>query len=397
MKKNKYEWNFKDIFETEEAFNKEYDFLFKEIENFNKYKNKLSEPKYVLEYFEYSNKMSERLSKIFAYAFLKYAQDMKKNKNIEKYKRIKKLSEKLSNITYYIAPELNKNSRKQLYDMMGKETKLKEYKREIDDFIEDKKHILSFEEEKLLSSFGNAFSGYEDIYDILTNTELDFGEIEDSSGVKHKLSNATYSIYLNSHDNLLRKNAFDQIYKVYSSKKNTISELLLRDIKLESISCKNRKYSSSMNASLISDESSEKVYNILIESVKKNLDKNHKWIKIKNEILTKKFNLDKINMYDVYVNPFEEKQEKKIEYEEAKKQVLDALAVLGEEYVKLLNEAFSSHWLDVYPKENKQDGAFSYGVYGVHPYVLLNYVGLQNDVSTIAHELRTCYAFILCK
>lgn len=387
-------WNFKDIFETEKEFEENLKEIKLEIKSLSNFKGELyNNSKNILEFKELTNEISRKLAKVGAYAFLHYSQNMLNYKNVVRYKKVEQLSELVSNTTYFVVPELSKMEESDFERIMKKEPGLKEYKRSFDDILENKKHILEESQEKILATFSSTFCGYSNIYEILTNTEFKYEEIEDSKGKKYPLDESLYSVYLSSDDEILRKNAFTEIYRVYEKYINTLSEIFLRDIKTESVSVKNRHFKSSLEAAVKSDESSIKVYDTLVKSVNDNLKLNHEYISFKQDILRKYLNSKNMHIYDIYVNPYEKileknkKKEKEISIEESKEIVLEALKPLGEEYLELVNRAYTKGWLDIYPKENKQRGAFSLGVYGVHPYVLLNYVGKMNDISTIVHEL----------
>ena len=248
--------------------------------------------------------------------------------------------------------------------------------------MEKKKHILTKAEEELLSKYSEVFSASENTFDILTNAEFKFGEIIKENGQSVQLTDATYTNFLKSQNESVRKQAFDLMYKKYSEYINTIAELYLSNVKTTAITSKIRKYNSSLERATDEDDASIKVYEALMEGVNNTLNINHNFISLKRELLKK----NDFHMYDLYVNPFEEEKDE-ITFEEAKKEVLDALQVLGDEYVDKLKEAFNSRWIDVYEKPNKRGGAYSSGVYGVHPFVLMSFTSNKRDVSTIAHEL----------
>ncbi len=386
-------WNFKDIYKTEKEFEEDIKVVREEILKLSNFKGKLyKNAKNILKYNNKTNDISKKIEKISAYAFLQYAQDMSNEKNIVRYKKVEILGELISNTTYFVVPELSKMNKEDFDKILIEEPGLKEYKETFKDILENKKHILEDSQEQILASFSSTFGGYSTIFEILTNTEFKYNDIEDSKGKKYQLDESVYSLYLGSADETLRRNAFNELFRIYSMYINTIGEIFLRDIKTESVSVKNRKYKSSLEAAVKSDESSLKVYNTLVKSVNDNLDLNHKYLSLKKEVLNKYLKTNELHIYDVYVNPYEDileknKKEQSISIEQSKDIILEALKPMGDEYLSLVERAYSEGWLDVYPQENKQKGAFSLGVYGVHPYVMLNYVGKINDVSTIAHEL----------
>ncbi len=172
------------------------------------------------------------------------------------------------------------------------------------------------------------------------------------------------------------------MYKKYSEFINTITEMYIANVKAKSKTAKLRKYNSSLEKAVKNDDASIKVYNSLIEAINENIASNYEFLKLKKKML----NIQEMHMYDLYVNPCEQGKDE-ITFEEAKLEVLNALQVLGEQYTNKLKEAFDNNWIDVYAKPNKRSGAYSMGVYGIHPFVLTNFVNSKRDVSTIAHEL----------
>ena len=222
----------------------------------------------------------------------------------------------------------------------------------------------------------------ENTYDILTNTEFKFGKLKDEDGKEVTLTDATYTLYLKSKDRSVRRQAFELMYKKYKEFLNTIGELYLGKVKESTITSRLRKYSSSLEKAVDNDDSSIKVYEALINTINKKMEVNHQFLELKKELL----DLDEMHLYDIYVNPIQIEKDK-ISFEDAQKEVLEALSILGEEYQNKLKEAFENRWIDVFEKPNKRGGAYSMGVYGVHPYVLTNFVNEKRDVSTIAHEL----------
>jgi len=226
------------------------------------------------------------------------------------------------------------------------------------------------------------FSAPENTFDILTNAEFKFGTLINENGEEVELTDSNYTIYLRSKDEKVRKSAFELMYKKYSDYINTIAELYLANVKTNVITSKLRHYNSSIEKAVIHDDASVKVYNSLIAAIDENIESNYEFLKLKKKLL----NLNEMHMYDLYVNPYEQEKDE-ITFEQAKSEILNALNILGEEYIQLLNTAFNNNWIDVNAKPNKRSGAYSMGVYGIHPFVLTNFVNSKRDVSTIAHEL----------
>ena len=383
MDTTNYQWNLKDIFETEEQFEAEIKLLKEKIKNIKLYKGTLkNSSNSIYECYNLYEKAMEHYEKIYGYGMLKYHLDMADTENVKLFKRCESLGAEFESASAFITPEITNIDTNTLLKYLEENKDLKRYERQIKEIIRKKEHILTDKEEELLAKYSEVFSSMENTYDMLTNTEFKFGKLIDEDGKEVELTDSNYAIYLKSKSEKVRKQAFDLMYKKYKEFLNTISELYLSEVKLDTLTAKVRKYSSSLEKAVENDDSNLKVYNSLIEAVNENLNVNHEFISFKKKILNKK----EIHLFDMYVNPIETEVDN-ITFEEAKNQVLDALSILGEEYISKLKIAFENRWIDVYPKNNKRGGAYSMGVYGVHPYILDNFVNSKRDVSTIAHEL----------
>lgn len=380
---NKYEWNLKEIFQSKEEFNKTKESMEQDLEKIKTYQGKLCKTSDTLYecYFLYE-KAIEKFEKLYSYGMLFYHLDMANQEGIKLFKEVEALGTTFSTATAFMTPEITYEEKTKIEKYLKENKKLQRYQRDIHDILEEKDHILSKEEENLLANFSELFSAPENTFDILTNAEFKFGKIIDEKGKEVTLTDSNYSIYLKNSDVKVRKQAFTLMYQKYSEFINTITELYLTEVKANTVDSKLRHYQSSLEKAVFQDDASIKVYEALIDTIHENINVNHKFIHLKKELLKK----SDFHMYDLYVNPFElEKDE--ITFEEARKEVLNALKVMGEEYRNKLEEAFENHWIDAFEKPNKKGGAYSMGVYGVHPYVLMSFVNSKRDVSTIAHEL----------
>ena len=377
------DWNLEDIFKTEEDFREAQKELKSKLEEIKKYKGKLGESSESLYHcYKIYEEILEIYEKVYSYGMLKYHLDMANSQGIRLYKVVENIGTEFAKVTSFIEPEITKIENEKLLSFINNDSRLERYRRELEEILKEKKHILSEKEEQLLANYSEVFSSMEDTFDILTNTEFKFGKLIDNEGKEQELTDSNYTYFLKDKDVKVRKQAFNLMYKKYSEFLNTIGELYITKVKETTITSKLRKYKSSLERAVDHDDASLKVYDALIEAVHKNIDVNHDLMKIKKELLGK----DEMHLYDIYVNPIEIEDDN-ISYEEAKKQVVDALSVIGDEYISKLKEAFDNNWIDVYEKQNKRSGAYSMGVYGVHPYVLTNFVNKKRDVSTIAHEL----------
>ena len=379
----KYNWNLTDLFENKEEFYKAKEKMQKDLKEIEKYKGILCDSaENLYQCYNLYEKILIDFDKIYSYGMFSYHLNMADQEGIKLFKEVENLSSEFSTATSYITPEITFTDEAIINKYLEEDKRLKRYERDIKDTLEKKKHILSKEEENLLANYSEVFSGPENIYDILTNAEFKFGTLINENGEEVELTDATYTKYLKSNNIKVRKQAFNLMYKKYSEYINTITEMYLANVKQTVITAKLRKYKSSLEKATVNDDATIKVYEALMKGVEEGLDTNHQFISSKRKLL----NMDKIHMYDLYVNPFEQKEDK-ISFEEAKKEVKDALAILGKEYGEMLDIAFENNWIDVYEKLNKRGGAYSSGVYGVHPFVLMSFTENKRDVSTIAHEL----------
>ena len=383
IENQKYNWNLQDIFKNEEEYKKsknEIKEILKQIKKMEGTLCKTSDNLY--KFYNLYEKALEIFEKLYAYGMLKYHLDMSNQEGVKLFKEVEALGTDLNVATSFVTPEITYSDETKIKEYLENDDRLQKYARDIKDILKEKPHTLSKEEENLLANYSELISAPENTYDILTNTEIKFGTIINEDGEEVELTDSTYSVYLKSQKQDIRKQAFELMYKKYSEFVNTITEMYITNVKAKSTTAKLRKYKTSLEQAVIQDDASIKVYEALIEAVNKNLDVNHKFINIKKKML----NLSEMHMYDLYVNPFQ-KEKDSITFEEAKNEVLNALQILGKEYTEKLQEAFENNWIDVYEKPNKKGGAYSMGVYGVHPYVLMNFVNSKRDVSTIAHEL----------
>ncbi len=376
-------WNLTDIFKNNEEYENMKKSLLKNLDEIEKYKGKLCEnANNLYSCYKLEEQALQEYERIYAYAMLKYHVDMSNQESIKLFKEAENLGTTFETKTSFISPELTYADEEKIKQYIEMNKELEPYKRDILDTLELKKHTLSQEAEDILAKYSEVFSAPENTFDILTNAEFKFGTLTNEDGEEVELTESNFSIYLRSKQEKVRKSAFKLMYKKYSEYINTISELYLANVKTNVITSKLRNYNSSLEKAVIHDDASVKVYTSLIEAIDENIEANYEFLDLKKKLLDVK----EMHMYDLYVNPFEQEKDE-ITYEQAKNEVLKALSILGQEYTKLLNIAFDNNWIDVKAKPNKRSGAYSMGVYGIHPFVLTNFVNSKRDVSTIAHEL----------
>lgn len=379
----KYTWDLTLIYKTDEYFEKDYEKVSKEINDITRYQGILvKSASNLLGYLKLSNELERKLYKLYYYANLKNDQDTTNTKYQAMLGKVKNLLTKFEELDAYAQPELMSIDYSIIEKYYEEEKELKEYEFVLSNLFRFKKHILSKEVEEVLSSLSNSLNNSSETYELLTDSDMKFGKILDENNEEVELTESNYSVFLHSKDRRVRKEAFNKILTTYGEYKNTISSTFAGNVDTLTTLAKLKKYDSSLEAALFSDNVDKEVYNNLIKTVKDNLDVLYKYFKLKKDFLK----LDEFHLYDQYVDLVEENT-KKYTFLEAKDLVIEALSVLGEDYIKNLNKAFDERWIDVYNNKGKRGGAYSSGFYDTKPYVLLNYEGTINDVSTLAHEL----------
>lgn len=376
-------WNLTDIFKEQQDFNNMKNDFRNNLDKIETFKNSLCDSSENLyNCYKLIENTLEQFEKLYAYGMLNYHLDMGNQEGIKLFKEVENLQSLYNSKTAFITPEITYADENKIRQYIQENPKLNPYKRDIFDILEKKKHILSKESEELLAKYSEIFATSKNVYATLTNAEFKFGMVTNENGKEVELTDSNYALFLKSKSQKIRKETFEKMYKKYSEYINTITEMYLSNVKKYAVTSNLRKYNSSIENAVTQDDSSIKVYKALIKTINENMDVNYKFLKLKKELLKK----NEMHMYDLYVNPFEEDNDE-ITFEKAKEEVLNALRVLGKEYNVLLKTAFENDWIDSAPMPNKRGGAYSMGVYGVHPFVLMSFVNSKRDVSTIAHEL----------
>ena len=376
-------WDLSKIYASISDYEKDYDVVKKLMADISKYQTHiLDSSKSLLELLDLDQKTERIIGKMANYAYRKYDEDLS---NVDSQKLVgnfDKLYTEYSQNGSFIVPEILKGDYSLIEKYIKEEEGLKEYELLLKRIFRNKPHVLSEKEENILSSMQLIAGEPEKIAGIIRNSELQFQTIKDENGNEVKLTNENFMIYLKSRDRRVRKDAFEALYSSYNKYKETLAETLQGHVMVLSNSSKLRGFSSSKEASLFSNRVNTKVYDNLIKVVHDRMNVVYDYFKLKKEALK----LDDFCLYDTYVN-LEEGIDKKYTYEEAKKIVLDVVKVFGEDYQKTVQSAFDNRWIDIYPNKAKRGGAYSSGSYDTLPYILLNFQGEYNDVSTLIHEM----------
>ena len=287
----------------------------------------------------------------------------------------------LSAATSFETPEILSISDEQLDAFFALEPKLERYRRYLNNTRRRKEHILSPAEEKLLAAAGEMANAPDSIYGMFADADMKFPDAVDSEGKAHPLSQGTFVLCEESSDRVLRKRAYENLYHSFGDFKNTAAAILNAQGKQLKFYADARKYPSTLDAALDATDVPTSVYLNLIEAVHQNLDKMHRYVRLRKKLL----GVDELHFYDVYA-PLLADVDKKIPYAEAKQTIYEALEPMGEEYRAILQEGFNNRWVDVYQNVGKRSGAYSAGA-DVHPFVLMNYSGTLDSQFTLAHEM----------
>ena len=378
----KYKWDLTQIFKSTEEFEACYKKAENLIEDFKKYENIMGEN--AKKFYETINtyyEISRVLDKLYTYTSLLSDTDTSNNTYQSLKIKVSNLLDKWSKASFFVTPTILKKEYPEIEKYYEEEPKLKDYEIILKREFRYKEHTLSDEEEKLLSNLTKMFNNNYQTYELLKDSDLTFGTILDENEKEVVLTESNYSIYIESKDRRVRKDAFKTLYQTYKQFINSFASTLSGNINENITIAKIKKYNSTIEWCLYHDELDETIYNNLINTVSNNMNILYKYYSLKKEIL----NLDELHLYDIYT-PLIKNFEKKYSYEEAKETVLKALSILGEDYISTLEKGLENNWVDVYPSLSKRTGGYSGGSYDTAPYILLNYQEKYNDMSTLAHE-----------
>ncbi len=391
---DKYKWDLTKIYKDEKEWQKDFDDVKEKILKVLEYKDSfLSNGKKLYEYLKYDEEVSRKLEKIYYYAHLNYDADTLDEKYKVMTNKVSDLFTKYNELSSFVVPEILKLDEEKLNTFCKEEEKLEDYRFSIENIYRFKNHTLDEEKEKMLSNLSKCLSNPEETYEALTDSDFEYDYITDEKGNKVKFNESNYSLFIKSKDRSVRKRAFEMLHNKYKKYIRTITSTYKGEVETNVVLAKIRNYDSAISASLYSDNVPVDIYNNLIKVVNDNMDVLYDYYDLKREILS----LDRLHMYDTYVEIIN-KIDKKYSFDEAKEIVMEALSILGDKYIKNLKKAFDEKWIDIYHSKGKRSGAYSSGNFDVNPYVLLNFEGTLNDVSTLAHELgHSMHTYLSCK
>lgn len=377
----KYTWKTEDMISGKEEWDKLFETVKNGIPEITAFNGKLKDKMNILACLKATTKYEADLSRMFCYAHMKRDQDVGNGENKALFDSVKNLYIGYAGETSFVMPQLSALDESFLKELAS-DADFADYSYFIEGIIKDKKHTLGEKEEKILAMTQMFSSVPQEAFSMLNNADIRFEPFKDSKGEEIKLSHGVYSLMMQSPCRDDRKKAFESMYHAFESNINTIAALYNGNVQKNVFYAKVRGFDSCLAAAAHGEDVPTAVYERLSACIDANVNKLHDYLGYRR----KKMGLDELHMYDLHV-PVVEGYEMGMDYEDACKLVVKALAPLGENYCKLLEKAFAERWVDVYENKGKRSGAYSTGCYGCHPYVLLNYQRTTHDVFTIAHEM----------
>ncbi|WP_201280753.1 oligoendopeptidase F [Paenibacillus lutrae] len=374
-------WNLQDLFASQEAWNKEYNETKESLGKIKQYAGKLSDAATVKQCFQLEDDISLHTERLYVYSNMKHHEDMTDPVYQALSDKAQKLSVEVSQALSFISPEILSLSDDQLKSLVSS-PELKPYKSTLEEMIRQKPHVLSKDEEALLAMAGNMSGAPSNIFGMINNADMKFPKVKNENGEETELTHGSYIQFLESRDRKVREQAFKAVYETYSKQKNTIAATLSSNINKNLFYSQARKYPSVLEMSLFGDNIKPEVYTNLIDTIHESLPLLQRYMKLRKKLLK----LDELHMYDLFV-PLVDDLQMKITYDEAKETIKESLAPLGQTYVNILEDGYKNGWIDIYENQNKRSGAYSWGAYGTHPYVLLNHKDNLNSMFTLAHEM----------
>lgn len=378
---DEYKWSVKDLYSSDELWNNDYEKALKSTQEKSSFEGCVMDSADTLaDALSESEKDDYITERLYVYAFMRYYEDTSDGTYQQMSGKAQMLAVKMSEKYSFLVPEIMAADDDKVARFLDSD-KIKPYRHLLCDMLAKKEHTCSQKEEKLLAMASQMADSPSDIFSKFNNADVKFGKVHDEHGDEKELTSAGFSVFMESRDRNVRKEAFYALYRQYKSYINTLAASYYGNVKQAVFFANARNYESTLQMYLSGSFIPESVYTNLIDTVNNNLDKMHDYVSLRKKTL----GVDEIHFYDIYA-PLTSDYTVKVSYENAKETVLDALKILGDDYVSQVKKGYESGWVDVYENDGKRSGAFSWGAYGTHPYIFLNYTETLNDIFTLIHE-----------
>jgi oligoendopeptidase F len=377
-------WRLEDLYASDAAWRAEKERLAGEMDKVLQFKGTLANSAAdLLACLQFNSLFSKEFTRLYSFAFMKSDQDTRDSDYLAMKQEVQQMATDFQTRASYIEPELLEMDKATIEKFMAEKPELNEYQMYLLDLQRKKEHRLSEKEEKILAEAGLMAPSASNIYNVFSNAEMPYPEIKLSDGTEVTLNQAGYGRYRASASREDREAVFDAFWDTFNRFRGTFGEQLYANVKKNMFYARTRNYESSLERALDENNIPKEVYLSLIENVNNNLDYFHRYLELKKSML----GVDTLKYSDIYA-PVVAGVDLQYSVEEAQKLVLEAVKPLGNDYYNAVKESFEGRWIDMYPTSGKRSGAYSAGdAYDVHPYILMNYNGQYNDVSTLAHEI----------
>ena len=378
-----YLWRLDHIFKEDMIWEKDFEKVEAMAEGMKKFQGKLgSEAEILAVALDFSMELSRAFEKVYVYAQMKSHEDSEESKYQAFASRAEGLASKVAISSSFMSPEILNIKDNILKKFIRENERLTFYKRHLDEIIRNKPHVLSLEEEKLLAMASEVTGVPSQVYNMLNNADITFEDIKDENGNLIQVTKGKFGMLMQNEDREVRKATFKSFHNSYEKQKNTLGALLASNIKANIFTSKARKFENSREEALFDSNINKNVYDNLVKVVNKNLPLLHRYMSLRKKAM----GLEELHMYDLHT-PMVKTEKIEISYLEAIESAKKGVAVLGEDYCKTMDKAFENGWIDVYENRGKRSGAYSWGCYDSHPYILLNHSNNINNMFTLTHEL----------
>ena len=374
-------WDLTSMYATDEEWEKALSTLEESIRKAAAFQGRLTDAQSIAAYLDAATELGRTLSNLYCYASMRRSEDTRAEAAQSMYARINANYVKAISAIAFAEPEILSLPQQTLDDITDQEC-LKNHRFTLEKLLRQKPHTLSAAEEQLLAGFGEVFGAPAEIADNLQDADLVFDSVQDGEGHTVEVTGSNYITLQMSQDRTLRERAFRSYYKGYRQHSNTFAAAYAGAVKAATAEAVARHYASSRAMSMAGENIPAEVYDNLVSAVRAHLPAMYRYVALRKKIL----GLDELHYYDVYA-PLVGERKESYTYEQAQQMVLDAVAPLGEDYQALVKKAYAERWIDVYPNKGKSGGAYSSGTYDSNPYILMNFTGTLDSVSTLAHEM----------
>jgi oligoendopeptidase F len=374
-------WNLEDIYSDMTKWENDLQIVEKMAERLKEFDGAIQDGKSLYQYLKQREELSYTFNHVYAYAMLNVDEDTRDASSQSLLDRAKGLSVKVSSSTSFFMPYLLGLDKETLSSYIAEEEGLAYFEEDLYESFRYKSHVLTKDQEEVISQLGEALSAPSTTFGMINNADIKFGDVTNGNGEKIQLTRGMYSKLIEEEDRDKRREAYKAYYKPYVELKNSIASTLSAAIKNNVTLARIRKYPSALEKALFGDMVPKEVYENLIMATKENIAPLHRYSEIRKE----KLQLDELRQYDMSV-PLVQGVKQVIPYEEAYETMMKALAPLGEEYVSILKEFKDARYIDVRETPGKRSGAYNLGIYGVHPFILLNHQDDLDSLFTLAHE-----------